>query len=327
MARTHPETALSGESSGRVERCLANWKAFQELEVAAFHGGSNNRIFRLGRAGKTLLCAKVYRRDEHGTSPRFANEQLFYSFVHDAVAGYIPEALHWDQKEHVAIFEWIDGVSDNSIKQGDIEFAGQFIRSLQRVRRGPHLGPASDACWSETAHLASVERRIQRLESLATRGVLTREAVGVTMDRVLPSWNRLKQDLSPAATTEFSDLVLSPSDFGFHNALRVRDGKWCFLDFEYAGIDDPAKLLCDAVARPGQTLPEDALQKLCLYAGFSAEVESRALQFLNLHRLKWACILLWRLTPEGGERGAFAGCADDPATVLRTITTLLERGA
>jgi hypothetical protein len=131
----------------------------------------------------------------------------------------------------------------------------------------------------------------------------------------------------PAARTEFPDLVLSPSDFGFHNALRMRRGGWCFLDFEYAGIDDPAKLLCDAVARPGQTLPEDALKMLCLYAGFSAEVGSRALQFLNLHRLKWACILVWRLTPEGAERGDFAGCAEDPTTVLHTVETLLARGA
>ena len=40
---------------------------------------------------------------------------------------------------------------------------------------------------------------------------------------------------------------LSPSDFGFHNALlRGRPGvpgarDWVFLDFEYFGWDDPAK--------------------------------------------------------------------------------------
>ena len=35
--------------------------------------------------------------------------------------------------------------------------------------------------------------------------------------------------------------TLSPSDFGFHNALRTPAGTMVFLDFEYFGWDDPAK--------------------------------------------------------------------------------------
>ena len=37
---------------------------------------------------------------------------------------------------------------------------------------------------------------------------------------------------------------LSPSDFGFHNILQS-EGRLNFLDFEYAGRDDLAKLLSD----------------------------------------------------------------------------------
>ena len=52
-----------------------------------------------------------------------------------------------------------------------------------------------------------------------------------------------------------ADRVVSPSDFGFHNALRTEDGRLAFLDFEYAGWDDPAKLVCDFELQPAVPAP------------------------------------------------------------------------
>ena len=49
--------------------------------------------------------------------------------------------------------------------------------------------------------------------------------------------------------------VLSPSDFGFHNAIQTKDGLK-FIDFEYFGWDDPVKLTCDFILHPGMALTE-----------------------------------------------------------------------
>ena len=51
------------------------------------------------------------------------------------------------------------------------------------------------------------------------------------------------------------DCCLSPSDFGFHNALLDDEGKLTFLDFEYAGRDDPAKLVSDFFCQPEVPVP------------------------------------------------------------------------
>jgi hypothetical protein len=48
--------------------------------------------------------------------------------------------------------------------------------------------------------------------------------------------------------------TLSPSDFGFHNAIRKTDGTLCFIDFEYFGWDDPVKLTADFLHHPGMAL-------------------------------------------------------------------------
>ena len=37
---------------------------------------------------------------------------------------------------------------------------------------------------------------------------------------------------------------MSPSDFGLQNTLFTKN-KLFFIDFEYAGLDDPAKCLLD----------------------------------------------------------------------------------
>ena len=48
--------------------------------------------------------------------------------------------------------------------------------------------------------------------------------------------------------------TISPSDFGFHNALRRKNGALVFLDFEYFGWDDPVKLMCDFAFHQGMEL-------------------------------------------------------------------------
>ena len=52
-------------------------------------------------------------------------------------------------------------------------------------------------------------------------------------------------------------MCIFSSDFGFHNALIDESGTVYLLDFEYAGWDDPAKLVCDFSNQPDMLLPEE----------------------------------------------------------------------
>ena len=53
--------------------------------------------------------------------------------------------------------------------------------------------------------------------------------------------------------------IISPSDIGFHNVLK-NQGKVNFIDFEYAGWDDPRKLLSDLVLQPQYNIPINCYQ-------------------------------------------------------------------
>ena len=55
--------------------------------------------------------------------------------------------------------------------------------------------------------------------------------------------------------------TLAPSDFGFHNTLRYANGALAFVDFEYFGWDDPAKLTADIMLHPGRPLSAPQRQR------------------------------------------------------------------
>ena len=71
----------------------------------------------------------------------------------------------------------------------------------------------------------------------------------------------LDRPLDPA------DRCVSPSDFGFHNALREPSGRLRFIDFEYAGWDDPAKLVCDFFCQPAVPAPAGAFDRFAAAVG------------------------------------------------------------
>ena len=49
-------------------------------------------------------------------------------------------------------------------------------------------------------------------------------------------------------------LILSPSDFGFHNSIFLTNKKFIFIDFEYFGWDDPSKLINDFIWHPAMKM-------------------------------------------------------------------------
>ena len=119
------------------------------------------------------------------------------------------------------------------------------------------------------------------------------------------------------------DRCVSPSDFGFHNALLGTDGTLKFIDFEYAGWDDPAKTICDFFCQPELPVPKscqalfhDEIADLMEPPGrFRLRVEL----LLPVYRLKWCCIMLNDFLPAGNDRRRFAGTIADAEQKWRQL--------
>ena len=115
---------------------------------------------------------------------------------------------------------------------------------------------------------------------------------------------------SPDDVLDFEERTLSPSDFGFHNCIRQPDGRLVFVDFEYLGWDDPAKMASDFLLHPAMNLDFPLKQRFLknILNGFASQpgLEGRIKTVYPLFGLKWCLILLNEFLPENLERRRFA---------------------
>jgi hypothetical protein len=139
----------------------------------------------------------------------------------------------------------------------------------------------------------------------------------------LPAWAVVKSQLmagARAASLSIDEPIgadercLSPSDFGFHNALMDDEGHLTFLDFEYAGLDDPAKLVSDFFCQPEVPVPlayhAHFIDRMERRLALDAAAIARCRLLLNSYRVKWTCIILNDFVLLDSARRAFASEAD-----------------
>ncbi len=181
----------------------------------------------------------------------------------------------------------------------------------------------SEAAFSLDEHIVTVARRIDHLAKIEPTTPDHVAAVEFIQSTLQPLWKRIRQrieKISPAtrgAVLSPDNRCLSPSDFGFHNALRQADGILCYLDFEYAGWDDPAKTLIDFTNQPDRILPERLaalfLEKTIPLFSDSADLKARIAILTPVYQIKWACICLNAFLP------------NRPADPTRTLQNQLAR--
>ncbi len=266
-------------------------------------GGRNSRVYRV-ETDRGTFALKVYPQDPGDERPRLATEFAALRLLDGCSA--IPKALAAAAQHGCALYEWIDGTPVGAHGAAEIAALLAFLRftHARRAAAGA-FGVASEACLSEAELVAQIERRRVRLGAVndARLARWLHEYDGVAA-RVMPP-SPSAAALDPALRT------LSPSDAGFHNALRRPGGELVFLDLEYFGWDDPVKLVADILWHPGMTLsPEQRAQFLAgaadSYAddiAFNVRLSSR----YALFGLRWSLIVLNEFLDPVWERRVAAG--------------------
>lgn len=223
----------------------------------------NNRVFTLNCDGDTLVL-KWYFHDAADTRDRLGSEYAFLEHAWNIGLRCIPQSLGKDLSTHLALYEFVDGrkLEAGEVDAAALQQAAGFFASLnssQSREQASALSCASEACFSVAAHFAMVDARLARLMDMPVESDVDRSAAEF-VSRLTTYWADTKpRILRGCAALELSldgvlpagERCLSPSDFGFHNALVRPDGSLCFIDFEYAGWDDPAKAVGDFFSSGG----------------------------------------------------------------------------
>jgi len=262
--------------------------------VRPIGGGANSRVFVLD-APTGRIVAKRYPDRHRDRRNRCRTEALAAQWMHGHGLP-VARPLWWDDRIGLATFECVDGAPFPSPDAALVDAMVAMTERLASLGAAapPDFGSASEACLSLDDLVGQVQSRIDAaarsswtpLAELAT-GRLQRE-----LNEAAPA-ARSAWPAPPHQPLPRAERVLSPSDFGSHNAIRTPRGD-VFLDFEYFGWDDPAKLVGDVLLHPGMALDRDLRQRWLHGAGsvFGPRMMERARIALPLLALRWHLIVL-----------------------------------
>lgn len=289
-----PDLAVSvPEQYRRLAAELLDRPLADILAVTAAACGANSRVYRVTTtAGRVAL--KIYP-DRAGDPRRRAEaEWAALSLMREIGLSAAPAPIARSGEANAIVLEWIDGEPVDCHSARDLRAALDFIVELFKVStERPVTAPlASEACLSVDDILAQIEARRR---ALIDHPDLDR-FFAASFDPVLAaaSAQALSDEHDPSAQLAPEKRRLTPSDFGFHNALREANGRLRFIDFDYFGWDDPAKFATDLLLHPATTFSdEDAAKIVTSLAkvsdpGFAVRLRSR----FRLFALRWALILL-----------------------------------
>ncbi|MDZ4762505.1 MAG: aminoglycoside phosphotransferase family protein [Alphaproteobacteria bacterium] len=285
-------------------------------------GGKNNRVFRLpfGDGGSVVL--KSYFHDPGDTRDRLSAEWSFLNYAWRKGVRAAPQPLASDPVEHLGLYSMLPGdkLAALDIDEAHVRAAADFVCDVNAPDRSiGHLALGSEACLSLDQHVATVDRRIARLQQIAEDAPHREAAQRLINGDLTCCWNDVKHGVRAGAAKAglkmneaivATDVIASPSDYGFHNALIGEDGVLRFLDFEYAGRDDPAKLAGDFFGCPEIPTPPAEfgtfVDRMSDRLGLSPSAGVRAHLLRNAYRVKWACIILNDFLPTEDARRSFA---------------------
>jgi hypothetical protein len=301
--------------------------------VIPLAGGRNNRVFRVELDGGGAAVLKCYHCDPRDPRDRLNAEWNFLVHAWEHGVRCVPQPLARQGARRAALHGFIAGGRATQVTPDLIDQAVAFAAAINRASLAPELlAAASDACFSLADHLALIEQRVLRLAAMDMAAPYADDAHAFVTDRLVPAWRDIQSVVERQAALRGVPLtetipreILSPSDFGFHNALIDASGRARFFDFEYAGRDDPAKLICDFLCQPDVPVPHEHYQtftdRLASALHLRANDLWRARLLFDAYRVKWTCIMLNEFLPIGAHRRAYARVGDRDASAARQLHT------
>lgn len=317
----------SAPTTASVAQPFLDWFGTRATGLERIGGGRNSQVYRVDTEAGRKFALKVYFRHAADSRDRLATEYGSFAYLWGNGFREIPEPMAADPARGWAVYQYLEAerLAPGQAGAAEVLAAADFLIRLRALSHKPdsrRLGMASEAHFALAQVGAHVDARFQKLRLVQHDGPAYRQLREFLEKEFAPLYGRVvaasRDHLQASGASPDEELpwelrTLSPSDFGFHNALRQPGGGVFFLDFEYFGWDDPAKMVSDFLLHPAMNLSATLKKAFAsrLFDGFSnfpgllARVES----LYPIFGLKWCLIILNEFLPEALMRRQFAGVA------------------
>jgi len=303
-------------------RSLTNKSQKWVGRINKIKSGKNNKVYIVNFKDGEKYVLKMYYACVNDKRDRFKSEMAFLDFAHQNGIKNVPKIIAADKRKRAAIFQHIDGrdFKKNDVDADAINEAMNFFKQINKYRNSlsaKRIGTASEACFSIDEHINLVKKRLEKLLTIRVKTNVDKRCydftkrLSSTLDSCISSIEKTgkSNDISLHRKLSSGEICISPSDFGFHNAIMGNNGKIYFHDFEYAGWDDPAKTICDFFCQP--EIPVD----FKYFSSFVKSVSSwqngynfaeNVKMIFPIYQIKWCCIMMNEFLIDGLERRNFS---------------------
>ncbi|MDC0215854.1 hypothetical protein OAJ75_02025 [Candidatus Pelagibacter sp.] len=300
---------------------INNWKKIknfiykiQNNKKKILKSGRNNKITRYQVNNKLFI-----KKQFSGKKINNLKEGFFCDSISDY--NFVPQKIFSNYEENFSIYNFIKGKKIKKIKLNHIDQCIKFLIRIQykkkdfKIRLKKKSFYAEEKCLSLSDHINSVVKKKNRLQKSIKNSKNIKlnnfffKKLNLKYLEIIKSIKKSysKNDLD--RKVQSNKLILSPSDFGFHNILE-NNNKLFFFDFEYCGIDDSRKLICDFICQPDIYL-NDKIKNYFLNSISKNKIfnfKKKDIFFLiKLYRIKWCLIILNDFVINVKKRRIFSG--------------------
>jgi hypothetical protein len=273
-------------------------------------GRANSKIFKIITKDQNYAL-KLYPSKEFDKRERLLVEFDALTILHQYGVSNTPRPIRKSTDLNTALYEWIDGVSLREVGLKEVSDALNFIDILKKIsslKSDISSQLASEACLSAKELVSQIDRRFKRLSEIDIKE--DPELHKFLSGQFKPVFDEVKKKINKNWKLPWlydKDLIkefqtLSPSDFGFHNAIYVNNNKIIYIDFEYFGWDDPVKLTSDFIWHAGMDITNKAqhkwLEGMCGIFVDDKYFLDRFQAYHPLYGLRWSMILLNEFLPK-----------------------------
>ena len=270
--------------------------------VSIIKSGKNSKIYKINVDKKKIILKAYFGKK------RIRKEFQFYKYLNEVNIRNIVMPITFDFSNNIAVLPFISG---NKIKKINNKHIIQFANFINKINQkniySKKLGLAVEGIKNRKDYIKICQNRINQLTLVNKKSAIKKEFHLFLKEKIIPKFKILKDKIDYKKIFYYSkyklykkDMIVSPSDFGFHNAIES-DKKIFFFDFEYGGLDDPVKLICDFYCQPNQkiSLKQKEKFKETVIKNYKNKKEVNYLisELLPLHYLKWCCIILNEFIP------------------------------
>ncbi len=290
------------KSQSSLNKCLLliknEYKEFKNYQI--IYKGINSKVVELDHDSGQKSILKIYPTFNNDNRNRLESEKKFLKYLKLKNIRNCPEIYYANESYNFLVISFIDGIKIKDYREISLieiaEFSLRLNKSNLKTKKNS-LPLASEASFNVKDIMKLIKSKTKEKElkfkNHKTDSFFKEWFNNELIVDIYENLKYIEENFSLQGIND-SQKIISQSDVGFHNMI-LKNKELFFIDFEYAGWDNPMKYISDWILQPDSFFPNekpleffDPIAKTA-FNNINWKIEIKP--YLLLYRLRWCLIL------------------------------------